>query len=147
MKEDDSEMGIMRKITNHNINALKAHQEVSRRMRENTSEKGDQNKEFDYKKLIAHQQVARIKIVYIKEEKENLEKSTDIRKILQEGTITLETYVSCMQINTKRYVEKQDGITKLRRQMIKMDIGIQEIKKEIVFIKIKQHNDNKKLKK
>ena len=52
-----------------------------------------------------------------------------------------------MQINTERYVEKQDEITKLRRQIIKMDIGIQEIKKEIVFIKIKQHNDNKKLKK
>ena len=76
-----------------------------------------------------------------------MKKSTDIRKILQEGTITLETYVSYMQINTERYVEKQDEITKLRRQIIKMDIGIQEIKKEIVFIKIKQHNDNKKLKK
>ena len=31
--------------------------------------------------------------------------------------------------------------------MIKMDIRIQEIKKEIIFIKIKHHNDNKKLKK
>lgn len=91
----------MRKITNHNINALNAHKEASRRMGEDTSEKGDQNKEFDYKKLIAYQQVARMKIVYIKEEKKILKKSTDIRKILQEGTITLETYVSCMQINTK----------------------------------------------
>ena len=45
--------------------------------------------------------------------------------ILQEGTITPETYASYIQMNTKRYVEKQDEITKIQRQIIKTNLGIQ----------------------
>ena len=37
MKEDDSEIDPMRKITNDHLNALNAHQEVSRRMKEDTN--------------------------------------------------------------------------------------------------------------
>ena len=39
IKKDDSEMDAMRKITNDHLNALKAHQEESRRIKEDTSEK------------------------------------------------------------------------------------------------------------
>ena len=34
-------------------------------------------------------------------------------KNLQDGTITPENYVSCMQMNTKIYIRKQDKITKI----------------------------------
>ena len=39
---------------------------------------------------------------------------------------------------------KKDEILKIQRQTIKIDLGIQEIRKELTFIKIKQHNDNEK---
>ena len=68
MKEDTSEMDAMRKRTNYYLNAQRAHQEVTRRMKENNNEKGDQMNELDYKKLIAYQEVARRKIFAIKEE-------------------------------------------------------------------------------
>ena len=48
-------------------------------------------------------------------------------------------------MNTRRYIEKQDEIQELQKQIIKIDLGIQEIKKEITYVKIKQHNDNEKL--
>ena len=67
-------MNPMRKITNDHINALKAHQEVSRIMEEDTSQKRHRMKELDYNNLIAHQQVARMKIVDVKEKQKNLEK-------------------------------------------------------------------------
>ena len=50
-----------------------------------------------------------------------------------------------MQMNTRRCIEKQDEIQELQKQIIKIDLGIQEIKKEITYVKIKQHNDNEKL--
>ena len=51
-KEDNSELNPMRKITKNHLNAHMAHQEVARKMKENNSEKGDQMKELNYKKLI-----------------------------------------------------------------------------------------------
>ena len=48
-------------------------------------------------------------------------------------------------MNTKRCIEKQDEIQELKKQIIKIDLGIQEIKKEITYVKIKQHNDNEQL--
>ena len=48
-------------------------------------------------------------------------------------------------MNTKRCIEKQDEIQELQKQIIKIDLGIQEIKKEITYVKIKQHNDNEQL--
>ena len=60
-------------------------------------------KELDYLKLIAHQEVARNKIYDIKEEQENLEKEVPIyENDLKESNTTPETYVSCMQMNTRR---------------------------------------------
>ena len=66
VKGDDSEMVLTRKKSNDHLNALKAHQEVSRRMKEDSSEKRDRMKDLDYNIQIAHQSVARMKIVDIK---------------------------------------------------------------------------------
>ena len=60
-------------------------------------------------------------------------------KILKKGNITPDTYVSPIQTNTIRYNEKQDKIMNLQRQIIKIDLGIQNIRKEI-----KEHNDSEK---
>ena len=47
-------------------------------------------------------------------------------------------------MNTRRCIEKQDEIQELQKKIIKIDLVIQEIKKEITYIKIKQDNDNEK---
>ena len=47
-------------------------------------------------------------------------------------------------MNRERYIEKQDEIKKLQGQIIKIDLGIQDIKQEITYIKIKQYDDNEK---
>ena len=71
--------------------------------------------ELDYYKLIAHQEVARI-LFNIKEEQENLrkEKSTYAND-LKESNITPETYASCMQMNTRRCIKKEDEIQELQK--------------------------------
>ena len=47
-------------------------------------------------------------------------------------------------MNRERYIEKQDEIKKLQGKIIKIDLGIQDIKQEITYIKIKQYDDNEK---
>ena len=41
-----------------------------------------------------------------------------------------------MQMNRYRYVEKEDEINKLERQIIKINLNIQEIKQELTYIEI-----------
>ena len=62
-------------------------------------------------------------------------------KALLDGNIIPETYVSSIEMNRKRYVENRDEITELQRQIIKIDLGIQEIRtliahQEVIRIKI-----------
>ena len=47
-------------------------------------------------------------------------------------------------MNRERYIEKQDEIKKLQGKIIKIDLGIQDIKQGITYIKIKQYDDNEK---
>ena len=47
-------------------------------------------------------------------------------------------------MNRERYIEKKDEIKKLQGKIIKIDLGIQDIKQEITYIKIKQYDDNEK---
>ena len=39
---------------------------------------------------------------------------------------------------------KKNEVMNLQKQIIKIDRGIQEIRKKLINIKVKQHNDNKK---
>ena len=62
-------------------------------------------------------------------------------KALLDGNIIPETYISSIEMNRKRYVENRDEITELQRQIIKIDLGIQEIRtliahQEVIRIKI-----------
>ena len=62
-------------------------------------------------------------------------------KTLLDGNIIPETYISSIEMNRKRYVENRDEITELQRQIIKIDLGIQEIRtliaqQEVIRIKI-----------
>ena len=78
-----------------------------------------------------------MKIYNIKEERENIEREVPIYvNDLKERIIIPGTYVLCIQMNTKRCVENQEEIKGLLRKIIKIDLGIQEIKNELTNIKL-----------
>ena len=94
-------------------------------------------KELDHHKLVVNKRVARNKICNLKEEQEHFERKLPIyANDLRERIITPETHVSCMQMSTKKCVEKQEEIKGLQRKIIKIDLGSQEIKNELTNIKI-----------
>ena len=126
----DEEMNPMRKITKDHLDALNAHQKVvKRKVKEDERERRDQIGEIRYHKIVAHQREVKMKIYDIKEEQENLKKEVLMyEKSLFDGKITPETYESNMKMNRKRYVEKRDDIKELQRQIISIDLGIQDIR-------------------
>ena len=118
MKNENNDKDPMKKITDDYLDALNAYQEeVEIKVREDDSERRDQMKELDYHELIAHQEVARKKIYKIKEKHANIEKEVPIyANDLKERRITPDTYVSCIQMNTRRCIEKQVEIQELRKE-------------------------------
>ena len=79
----------------------------------------------------------------MKKKQDDLQEEVPIyAKILKEGDITLETCISSMQTNTIRFNEKKDQIMIFFKAIIKINLGIQEIRKELTYIIIKVHNDN-----
>ena len=49
-----------------------------------------------------------------------------------------------MEKNRERYVKNRDEIEELQKKIIKIDLGIQEIKEQLIIIKINQHNESEK---
>ena len=61
-----------------------------------------------------------------------------------DGNIGSDTFVACMEQNRERYVKNRDEIKDFQKKIIKMDLGIQEIKEQLIKIKIHQHNESEK---
>ena len=49
-----------------------------------------------------------------------------------------------MEKNRESYVKNRDEIKEFQKKIIKIDLGIQEIKDQIIKLKIHQHNETEK---
>ena len=65
-------------------------------------------------------------------------------KKLLAGNIGPDIFVVCMEKNRERYVKHRNEIKELQKKIIKMDLGIQEIKDQIIKIKIHQYDESEK---
>ena len=118
---------------------------MSTRQKEEEKGRRDQMKELGYHKLVANQRVVNNKIYDIKEEQENIKKEAlMIERDFLNGNIGPDTFVACMEKNRERYVKNRDEIEELQKKVIKIDLGIQEIKEQLIKIKIHQYNESEK---
>ena len=53
-------------------------------------------------------------------------------KYLLDGNIGPDTFVACMEKNRESYVKNRDEIKEFQKKIIKIDLGIQEIKDQII---------------
>ena len=89
-------------------------------------------KELDRRELVANQRVANNKIYDIKEEQKSLKKEIPMyEKYFLDGNIGPDAFESCMEKNRERYVKNRDEIKELQKKIIKIDLGVQEIKDQL----------------
>ena len=105
---------------------------MSTRQKEEEKGRRDQMKELDYHKLVANQRVANNKIYDTKKEQENLKKDIPMyENDFLDGNIEPDTFEACMEKNRERYVKNRDEIKELQKKIIKIDLGVQEIKDQL----------------
>ena len=133
MKCEKSDKDPMKHITDEHLDALNSYQkEVGRKVKEDDSERRDQMKDLDYHKLVVNQRVANNKIYDTKKEQENLKKDIPMyENDFLDGNIGPDAFESCMEKNRERYVKNRDEIKELQKKIIKIDLGVQEIKDQL----------------